>query len=141
MKCPRDGAQLSSVRIDGLELDRCVQCHGYWLDRGELEAICELHITDVEHLVQESVTAAEVPPRRVEGYMRCPRCPDGRLQRITYTFLHRVKVDRCDKCLGLWLDKSELDEIAGEKKLLDEQYSPRRLVQILHSTANLKRSG
>ena len=43
----------------------------------------------------------------------------GRLQEITFTFTTRVRIDRCDQCLGVWIDAHELDRILGEKVVLD----------------------
>jgi len=39
--------------------------------------------------------------------MRCPKC-GGRLQQAR---LHDVRVETCPSCSGVWLDKSELDEL------------------------------
>ncbi len=40
MKCPRcDDATLTELDRDGVTVDRCPQCRGIWLDRGELEKL------------------------------------------------------------------------------------------------------
>jgi hypothetical protein len=39
MRCPKDGRALDSIRLHGVNVERCPQCNGMWLDRGELEAI------------------------------------------------------------------------------------------------------
>lgn len=39
MRCPKDGHALNSVRMHGVNIERCPKCDGIWLDRGELEAI------------------------------------------------------------------------------------------------------
>ncbi len=39
MLCPRDGATLATFSFGGVELDRCGQCGGLWLDRGEWEKV------------------------------------------------------------------------------------------------------
>lgn len=43
--------------------------------------------------------------------MDCPRC-DGKLREEIYD---EVRVDRCDKCGGIWLDAGELEEIVGQE--------------------------
>ena len=43
--------------------------------------------------------------------MNCPRC-DGRLHEITFD---DVRIDRCDKCHGVWLDSGELEEIVKQE--------------------------
>jgi hypothetical protein len=37
--CPKCPGELEGYTFEGLPLDRCHQCGGIWLDRGELEAI------------------------------------------------------------------------------------------------------
>jgi predicted Zn-ribbon and HTH transcriptional regulator len=35
MKCPKCGADLVTEDHDGVQVDRCPECHGMWLDAGE----------------------------------------------------------------------------------------------------------
>jgi Zn-finger nucleic acid-binding protein len=37
--CPKCPGKLEGYTLEGFALDRCHQCGGVWLDRGELEAI------------------------------------------------------------------------------------------------------
>ncbi len=39
--------------------------------------------------------------------MQCPRC-EGRLHEMVFD---DVRVDRCDRCNGIWLDAGELEQI------------------------------
>lgn len=134
MNCPRDGTHLSNVRIDGVELDRCPNCAGVWLDTGELARVLTLKLSEIEGQFEEQ-TAPRGAAGEAVDYMRCPRCPEGRLQRISYTVMHPVSIDRCEQCLGFWLDKSELVSIVGEKKELEEELSIHRLRRFLHSAS------
>ena len=43
--------------------------------------------------------------------MDCPRC-DGRLHEMVFD---DVRIDRCDKCHGIWLDTGELEQIIGQE--------------------------
>lgn len=38
-RCPKCGAPLVAVDYRGVELDKCSNCHGLWLDCGELGQI------------------------------------------------------------------------------------------------------
>lgn len=44
--CPEDNAEMQPHDIMGLTIDRCPQCKGVWLDRGEIAALklAENHI-------------------------------------------------------------------------------------------------
>ena len=39
MKCPKCGADLHSESYHGVQVDRCKECLGIWLDAGEAEAL------------------------------------------------------------------------------------------------------
>lgn len=41
MRCPKCGMELSHFQLQGIELDRCVSCHGTWFDAGEVEQLLE----------------------------------------------------------------------------------------------------
>lgn len=43
--------------------------------------------------------------------MQCPRC-DGRLHEAVFD---DVRIDRCDKCQGVWLDAGELEQIIQQE--------------------------
>jgi len=38
-QCPKCDGKLESYTFEGIALDRCHECGGVWLDKGELEAI------------------------------------------------------------------------------------------------------
>ncbi len=42
MRCPKCGMQLGEVEYKGINIDKCFQCDGVWLDAGEMEAISKL---------------------------------------------------------------------------------------------------
>jgi uncharacterized protein len=39
MKCPKDGYDLTSSNVHGVQIETCPHCGGMWLDPGELEAV------------------------------------------------------------------------------------------------------
>jgi hypothetical protein len=42
MQCPKCGMQLVEVDYRGIKIDRCSECEGLWLDKGELAAVTAL---------------------------------------------------------------------------------------------------
>ena len=42
---------------------------------------------------------------RMSHHMRCPKC-GGQLVELEY---HHMKIDRCEDCGGIWLDKGEME--------------------------------
>ena len=39
MKCPKCGADLQEREHDSIKVDVCPECHGLWLDQGELDLL------------------------------------------------------------------------------------------------------
>jgi hypothetical protein len=39
MKCPKCGGDLKEQTLDQLKVDVCVDCHGLWLDAGEMDLL------------------------------------------------------------------------------------------------------
>jgi hypothetical protein len=39
MKCPKCGHDLKPETLEGIEIDRCTFCEGYFLDAGEIEQL------------------------------------------------------------------------------------------------------
>jgi uncharacterized protein len=39
MKCPKDGFDLTTSNVHGVQIETCPHCGGMWLDAGELEAV------------------------------------------------------------------------------------------------------
>jgi hypothetical protein len=45
-KCPKCGADMQTVTIEKIEVEKCPQCEGIFFDRGELETLLLKHDTD-----------------------------------------------------------------------------------------------
>jgi hypothetical protein len=39
MKCPRDGYDLHTERLEGVPVQACGRCHGIWVDAWEIDAV------------------------------------------------------------------------------------------------------
>ncbi|HXI21146.1 MAG TPA: zf-TFIIB domain-containing protein [Gemmatimonadales bacterium] len=42
MRCPKCGGQLRTERLHKIDVDRCQDCQGVWLDPGEIEALVHM---------------------------------------------------------------------------------------------------
>jgi hypothetical protein len=50
MKCPKCGMELIALDYKGIEVDKCSECEGIWLDAGELEAVSKLEKSGIDKL-------------------------------------------------------------------------------------------
>lgn len=110
MDCPNcPDHQLASILTrEGVEIDRCPNCQGVWLDRGEL-----FLFTRYPKAVSKAHDEALRTPRQGERVSPASGKP---MQQITYP--GGPVFDHCPETGGLWLEAGELDaRIAGNLKI------------------------
>lgn len=94
--------------LEGVEIDRCLECGGVWLDAGELDQIGQLAGVAPGRLSD----ALEKGAGEAHGGRRCPRCP-GKLRVI---HVDKVELDRCPHGHGLWFDAKEIQALVAAFK-------------------------
>ena len=62
--------------------------------------------------LRESMREAAKARGEDTATMGCPRCT-GRLHEVVFD---DVRIDRCDRCEGVWLDSGELEHIISQEK-------------------------
>ena len=107
MDCPKCQTTLQPQTVAGVDVDRCPNCQGLWLDLGELEA-----------LLQQTLAAESLKPAGSAVYDAltgpCPRCGgQGHMTRLTSLRRADVVMDSCAVCYGIWLDGGELAKLAA----------------------------
>lgn len=102
MNCPRGHGALVVEHHAGIEVDRCEECSGRWLDAHELDAL--------------EATAADSDARRgMIAYakraseLRCPVCTT-RMVAFNYR-ANNLELDTCPDEHGYWLDAGETDRV------------------------------
>tara|TARA_B100000965_G_scaffold28388_1_gene21019 strand:+ start:704 stop:1060 length:357 start_codon:yes stop_codon:yes gene_type:complete len=107
VKCPKcdPPAELESVVVHEVEVDRCSSCGGIWFDRSELGRLIELEEQDLAPLL-----AGKPNEGANQRHGACPR--EGQeLIRVGAARSRDVIVDFCWKCQGVWLDAGELERL------------------------------
>jgi len=115
MKCPRcTDRELVRQTVGGLEVDKCDQCQGLWLEVGTLEPLIK-----ETHDYTRRMISRPVGTSRVESALECPACGAGaRMCRIKAPGHPKVTFDGCMVCHGRWLDGGELADL-GDPGILD----------------------
>ena len=107
VKCPKcdPAAELESVVVHEVEVDRCSSCGGIWFDRSELGRLIELEEQELSSLLEGKPDEG--------ANLRHGKCPrEGRdLIRVAAARSRDVIVDFCWKCQGVWLDAGELERL------------------------------
>jgi len=110
MNCPKCAVPLKEVLYEGVKLDHCEQCDGFWLDDGELRKIilCHEETFTPEQLKQ---AAEMVEKQAIVGVAKesrkvaCPHCGKECVKRVS----SGVTIDKCPDGAGVWLDKGEIE--------------------------------
>jgi len=104
MNCPRCNSELEVENHKGIEIDRCPQCQGMWLDYGELDQL-EDTVLDRDEIKGTMVFSS------LQGKLLCPKCGEA-MQRFNCR-AYNLELDLCEQGHGTWLDAGE------EKRVLE----------------------
>ena len=112
MNCPTCGNAMVTLELADIEIDHCIHCGGIWLDTGELELLLD-EPRKAKHLLDSfrEAPAASEPPRR------CPICEKKMAKIIVGSSEPPLFIDRCRRTDGIWLDKSELQDVLSRGEL------------------------
>ncbi len=103
--CPVCGQPLVLFELEGVEIDRCLECGGTWLDAGELEELAALAGASPGRLSE----AVERGEGSRHGKRRCVRCP----AKLRVIKVGGVEIDRCPWGHGLWFDRAEVKALVS----------------------------
>mgnify|MGYP006131629315 CR=1 FL=1 len=112
MKCPHDGRELTTANYEAdIEVDKCGECNGMWLDYRELDRIQDTNEKDYADEIQKLPNlvgdAYAMALSRSKPAVQCPKC-DQAMERREHGFCSQVMIDVCPKCRGTWLDGGEI---------------------------------
>jgi Zn-finger nucleic acid-binding protein len=105
MHCPRCNVELEVEQYKEIEIDRCPNCQGMWLDYTELD-----QLEDIAFDVDELKGTMVYSPRT--GELLCPRCKQP-MKAFEYRAYYDLELDFCPGEHGFWLDAGE------EKRVLE----------------------
>jgi Zn-finger nucleic acid-binding protein len=97
--CPRDQAELHIETHSGIDVDRCPQCKGGWLDEAELSQL-EATVESTEEQRRAMIEYANRP-----SDLACPKC--GKAMNAFNYRAYNLEIDVCEQRHGFWLDSGE----------------------------------
>jgi len=104
MKCPKCTTEMTVKEYKGIEIDRCPDCGGFFLNKGELTDIDDKNIGTIIDVCAYSHKAEHMD----DVPAHCHEC-DNPMIRLTGA--GDVNFDWCDKCEGVFFDRGELAAI------------------------------
>lgn len=128
--CPNCETPLQTVELDlkgsDLLIERCSDCYGLFLDRGEIETLLDHSVSEVFDINTRHITNINKDRYRKGQkirYIKCPVC-SVLMNRVNYGRRSGVIVDEC-RIHGIWLESGEITHLMEWKKaggqLLDRQ--------------------
>ena len=98
MNCPRCAVDLNLEKHKGIDIDRCPNCDGLWLDHVELDQLEDTAFDkdDLKGMMEYNQRASDID---------CPVC-GARMTTFNYR-AYNLPIDTCKEEHGYWLDKGE----------------------------------
>ena len=113
--CPLcSGKKLEEHEENGNSVSYCDGCGGLWLTAGTLDKIAHPHQGSLEYSLHEHADQS------AESALICPVCDGHLMEKRNFIEYSDIKIDYCNKCGGIWLEKGELDAINREIDALNE---------------------
>ncbi len=108
MICPKCNEELKKISYHGIELDTCPSCGGLWFDKSELNKAKNARNSNLNWM---DIDLWEDDEKfRVSSYSK--KCSDCKLPLYEVNYNDSdIKVDICNVCEGVWLDKGEFEKI------------------------------
>ena len=108
MRCPQCNAKLDQALLANVEVDYCPKCYGMWFEEEELRWAKDERDRDLRWL--------DIDLWKDEGHFRISPseklCPIDRMPLYETRYGDSsIKVDVCNVCRGIWLDRGEFKEI------------------------------
>ena len=106
MNCPKCEREMVAENHGDTEVDKCPECLGIYFDQGELEKLLADRIKG-----SGSVEYTELSNKMDMMLGKGPRCE---VEMEPYLGPGNLRIDRCTKCLGVFLDQGEFAELTTE---------------------------
>lgn len=114
MLCPRcHVSHFNVIKYEGIDIDRCSDCLGVWLDDGELIQILKKRDKkftqdQLKSVVKNSFSG--LISTEINQELVCPKC-HCEMNSINFGSDSGIFIDRCPNDCGVWFDSKELDKV------------------------------
>lgn len=104
---------MSQEEYEGIEIDRCTNCKGTWLDATEITKIVDnIEESFSRDLIHETLNGAStvITTEDRKDRIKYPKCSET-MSVNNYDFSSGIIIDHCTNSHGIWLDADELEKI------------------------------
>lgn len=93
------------LELNQVEVDYCTNCHGIWLDDGELELL----LSDSEEKTK-LLSSFIVDKNNKEKKIKCPICLK-KMDKVLCGTQNKIILDKCKRHHGIWFNEGELESV------------------------------
>lgn len=124
--CPGCQSILETFKEPDIEYEKCPNCNGLFLDKGELNILATGHSCDVE--------LSFINFEQKAGYNQkiCPKCKT-KMERVTLGLYSYIYFDICRNCHGYFLDQSKEERINFYLESITQDQSSERYRAYVHN--------
>jgi len=109
MKCSDCKGELKQAIFRGIKIDTCTQCKGRWFDRDELKKAKDNTDEDLRWLNFNPFSKEADSFKIKSEKKKCPKCLTN-MSTLNYEESN-VAINKCNKCLGVWIHSGEFKKI------------------------------
>ncbi len=113
IKCPKCEEKMKETPFEGVKVDNCSSCKGYWFEKDELRKAKDEKEKTINWM-DIDLWDNEEKFRISKNKTLCPECGLP-LYEVNYGDSN-IKVDVCNMCEGTWLDEGEFKKIVNYLK-------------------------
>lgn len=110
--CPRCGSDVHPLTLEGVRLDQCTSCRGYWFERGALEAFVGAPLPSLLDDVVSVEMATDSGGRFLEldAGFSCPSC-QAPLHELAFASEPSLHIAACNRCQGVLVEATQLQRL------------------------------
>ncbi len=123
LQCPKCQSDMDRIREPDIEIDKCPDCGGKFLDPGELNALVTAMAGDIEFCSLDNLDHFDGEDKHPWRNCPKPECLGHRMRKIDLLAYSDTIFDHCDKCGGFFLDQGELADTNLELEALTKHKS------------------
>lgn len=130
MICPKCKIQMQPFKVNSVEVDKCPQCEGVWVDYPDEKQVLDMQpevftVEELRNLRQVYQSLGKIEEIK---YFACPHC-HNLMWRKNYMSHSGIVVDKC-RMHGTFYDKGELEKAIEFIKKGGSEYEKLRIAEL-----------
>ena len=114
MYCPKCLKRMEQITVEGITVDRCLECKGLWFDALEHERLLEVAGSEIIDVGNPKIGKKLNHLEKIT----CPKCKGSLMVEMVDMEQPHIWYEKCHVCNGAYFDAGEFTDLK-EKNLTD----------------------